>query len=297
MKAYTSKKALQTVVENFRKPRQLFMYHPLKFEINQTFPGTRTTLYSRNVNGTTYWLANMSNPYERDRQIFTHDGKFQESEFLKCFDEFAKTVNLFTVGSLPSTVAENCYTNAIVNYLNKNNIKVNVSKKSAHFFTMNESQIFKYRHYENNDTIPEGYSLDVPVPEEDIHMIVGTSAESPTDEKKILLLREKLRHFPALCARKGDELAGYISSESHGTFSNLHVFDSHRGKNLGETLEIGAAKMAIENGIRPSKFIDTTNQFYMEKTKKSKLMNIVESNGIPVVFDHTVYQPISEYSI
>lgn len=65
MKAYTTQKALKTVVENFRKPRQLFMYHPIQFEINGTFPTTKTALFSKNVNGTTYWLANMTNEYER----------------------------------------------------------------------------------------------------------------------------------------------------------------------------------------------------------------------------------------
>ncbi|UMM21171.1 hypothetical protein L5515_002968 [Caenorhabditis briggsae] len=77
--------------------------------------------------------------------------------------------------------------------------------------------------------------------------------------------------------------------------AHLHVFDSPRGNNLGEKLEIGAAKMAIENGIRACKFIDTTNEFFLEKAKKSKMMDVVESNGTPLVFDQNVYSPASNY--
>ncbi|EFO87674.1 hypothetical protein GCK72_018736 [Caenorhabditis remanei] len=289
MKAYTTQKALKTVVENFRKPRQLFMYHPIQFEINGTFPTTKTALFSKNVNGTTYWLANMTNVYERDRQILTHDGKFREEDFLAVFDEFCKENGLFAGSKTPSTVAEKCYTKAIEKYMKKNKIEAQVQNKSSHFFAMNESQMFKYRHYEDG-SLPDGYSINVPDSVEDVSQILGSSV---TPNAK--LVEEKLRRFPSLCVRKGDELAGFISSETHGALAHLHVFDSHRGKNLGEKLEIGAAKMAIENGIRPCKFIDTTNSFFLEKAKKSKMMDVVESNGAPLVFDQNVYSPASNY--
>lgn len=289
MKAYTTQKALKTVVENFRKPRQLFVYHPIQFEINGTFPATKTSLFSKNVNGTTYWLANMTSLYERDRQILTHDGKFREEDFLAVFDEFCKTNGLFAGSNAPSTVAEKCYTKAIEKYMKKNNINAEVQNKSTHFFAMNESQIFKYRNY-GDTTLPDGYSIDIPESTNDVMKIVGSSI---TPNAK--LVEEKLRRFPSLCVRKGDELVGFISSETHGALAHLHVFDGHRGKNLGEKLEIGAAKMAIENGMRPCKFIDTTNSFFLEKAKKSKLMDVVESNGTPLVFDQNVYSQASNY--
>ncbi|PIC22423.1 hypothetical protein B9Z55_016488 [Caenorhabditis nigoni] len=289
LKSYTTQKALKTVVENFRKPRQLFMYHPIQFEINGTFPTTKTALFSKNVNGTTYWMANMTNVYERDRQILTHDGKFREEDFLAVFDEFCKQNGLFAGSNTPSTVAERCYTQAIEKYMKKNNIEAQVNNKSSHFFAMNESQMFKYRHYEDG-SLPDGYSINVPESVADVSQILGSSV-APNAK----LVEEKLRRFPSLCVRKGDELAGFISSETHGALAHLHVFDSHRGKNLGEKLEIGAAKMAIENGIRPCKFIDTTNEFFLEKAKKSKMMDLVESNGTPLVFDQNVYSPASNY--
>ncbi|EGT32112.1 hypothetical protein CAEBREN_32670 [Caenorhabditis brenneri] len=290
LKAYNSQKALKTVVENFRKPRQLFMYHPIQFEINGTFPTTKTSLFSKNVNGTTYWLANMKNGFEeKDRQILTHDGKFREEDFLAVFDEFCKANGLFAGSNTPSTVAEKCYTKAIEKYMKKNNITAQVQNKSSHFFAMNESQMFKYRHYDDGE-LPDGYSINVPETVEDVSQIVGRSV-APNAK----LVEEKLRRFPSLCVRKGEELAGFISSETHGALAHLHVFDSHRGKNLGEKLEIGAAKMAIENGIRPCKFIDTTNSFFLEKAKKSKMMDVVESNGTPLVFDQNVYTPASNY--
>uniref|UniRef100_A0A8R1DXZ1 Glycine N-acyltransferase-like protein n=1 Tax=Caenorhabditis japonica TaxID=281687 RepID=A0A8R1DXZ1_CAEJA len=293
MKSYSSQKALRTVVENFRKPRQLFMYHPIKFEIDGTFPSTKTTLYSKNVNGTTYWLANMQNDYEeRDRQILTHDGKFRESDFLKVFDEFCKSTGLFAGANTPSTCAEKCYTQAIEKYMEKNNIAAQVQNKSSHFFAMNESQMFKYRHYENH-TFPEGYSIDAPDVSEDVDIIIKASS-APSNAN---LVKEKLRRFPSLCVKKGSELAGFISSESHGALANLHVFDGHRGKNLGERLEIGAAKMAMKNGIRPCKFIDTNNSFFLEKAKKSKLMDLVESKGTPIVFDQNIYSPVLNYAL
>ncbi|CAI5452571.1 unnamed protein product [Caenorhabditis angaria] len=291
MKAYTTRNALKTVVENFRKPRQLFMYHPIKFEINGTFPTTRTELYSKNINGTTYWLANMSNDLDKDKQIFTHDGKFREEDFLTVFDEFCKKLGLFvSTTKTPSTVAEKCYTEAISKYMSKKNIGAKVSNKSTHFFAMNESQLFKYRNYEGASDLPDGYSIDIPNPTKHADMISSTSTETTE------LITEKLRRFPSLCVKKGDELAGIISSNSHGALAHLYVSDNHRGKNLSEKLEIGAAKMAIESGIRPCKFIDTSNQFYLEKTKKSKLMDIVESNGSPIIVDQNTYQLSNGYA-
>ncbi|CAI2355294.1 unnamed protein product [Caenorhabditis sp. 36 PRJEB53466] len=292
MKAYNSQKALKTVVENFRKPRQLFMYHPIQFEIRGTFPSTTTTLFSKHLNGTTYWMANMTNVHDRDRQILTHDGKFRKNDFLAVFDEFCRATGLFAHLKTASTVAEQCYTKAIEEYMKKNNIAASVQNKSSHFFAMNESQMFKYRHYEDGSPLPDGYSIEVPDLSEDVSLIAGSSANA--NEK---LVEEKLRRFPSLCVRKGDELAGFISSETNGALAHLHVFDNHRGKNLGEKLEIGAAKMAIQNGIRPCKFIDTSNSFFLEKAKKSKMMDLVESNGTPLVFDQNVYSPTSNYAM
>lgn len=61
--------------------------------------------------------------------------------------------------------------------MKKNNIEAKVHNKSSHFFAMNESQMFKYRHYEDA-SLPDGYSIDAPVPVDDVSAIVGSSVSS-----------------------------------------------------------------------------------------------------------------------
>ncbi|KAK5973317.1 hypothetical protein GCK32_022552, partial [Trichostrongylus colubriformis] len=101
-----SKECLTKALECFKSnPRHLLFYHPVQFELRQTFPAARLTLYSEKANGTTYWLGHIKNKFGKDTPIFTYDGEYKEADFLRAFDEFHNRHELFE-RDFPIIVAE-----------------------------------------------------------------------------------------------------------------------------------------------------------------------------------------------
>ncbi|ETN82874.1 hypothetical protein NECAME_07707 [Necator americanus] len=107
LQQHLTKECLQKAAECFRiKPRHLLFYHPIKFEIRHTFPSSKLSLYSEEINGTTYWLGHLRNKLSKDTPIFTYEGTYNEADFLKAFEEFENIHDLFARSRLPLIVAE-----------------------------------------------------------------------------------------------------------------------------------------------------------------------------------------------
>ncbi|KHJ95368.1 hypothetical protein OESDEN_04687 [Oesophagostomum dentatum] len=109
-----TKECLSKAAECFKQsPRQLLFYNPVKFEIRHAFPASKLSLYSQEINGTTYWLGNIRNKLCRDTPIFTYDGIYNEDDFLQAFDQFKDILGLFRRKKLPMVVGESKLTQAV----------------------------------------------------------------------------------------------------------------------------------------------------------------------------------------
>ncbi|XGW19577.1 hypothetical protein V3C99_003432 [Haemonchus contortus] len=282
LQQHFSKDALGKALERLStNPRHLLFYHPVKFELRRTFPFTKLHLYSHQTNDTTYWLAHIKNKYGKDTPIFTYDGVYNESDFLRAFDAFQNRHDLFGK-SYPIIVAEDKITNAIFSQMSSMDHDIIKHNYACHLFYMTDEQ--QKLVMQERLQVPEGYTIGTPNLDEEAHCMTGAWQYGADSEFE--LTREKIRRLPSVCVRKDGQMVGFYGIEALGWLNHQFVFQEHRHKGLGTLLELAHAQNCIRAGLKVCKLVETHNLSTFEATKRSKFWTLVQEDGKDVIIDY-----------
>ncbi|VDL65673.1 unnamed protein product [Nippostrongylus brasiliensis] len=252
-----SKECLGKALECFKtKPRHLLFYHPVKFELRHTFPSAKLSLYSESVDNTTYWLAHIKNKHGKDTPIFTYDGEYKESDFLKAFEEFSNRHELFD-RQFPIVVAEEKITNSIYSYVSNLDNNIEKCNYPCYLFYMTEEQQKMIMH--ERVQVPEGYTIGTPNLEEEAHCMTGAWRYGADSELE--LTREKIRRLPSVCVRKDGVMVGFYGIEALG-WLNHHA------------------------GMRVCKLVEVHNIATVESSKRSKFWTLAKENDKEIIIDY-----------
>ncbi|KAK6727247.1 hypothetical protein RB195_005138 [Necator americanus] len=284
LQQHLTKECLQKAAECFRlKPRHLLFYHPIKFEIRHTFPSSKLSLYSEEINGTTYWLGHLRNKLSKDTPIFTYEGTYNEADFLKAFEEFENIHDLFARSRLPLIVAEEKITTSIFSYLSRIDSEIDKRNYPCYLFYMTDEQMKNL--IQKRLQLPEGYTIGTPNLEEEARCMTGTWRYGA--DGGLELTREKIRRFPSVCVRKDGRMVGFYMLEPLGWLNHHFVFEEHRGKGIGTLLELAHSQNCIRAGMRVCKLVELCNQTAIESTKRSKYWTLAKGDsGEELVIDY-----------
>ncbi|KAL6730023.1 hypothetical protein Aduo_001022 [Ancylostoma duodenale] len=284
LQQYLTKECLTKAAECFKQqPRHLLFYHPVKFEIRHAFPATKLSLYSQEINGTTYWLGHIKNKLCKDTPIFTYDGIYNEADFLQAFQEFENIHELFQKQQLPIIVGEEKITKSIYSYVSRLDSNVDKCNYPCYLFYMTDEQVKKLM--QKKLKVPEGYTIGTPNLDKEAHCMTGTWRYGA--DGGIELTREKIRRFPSVCVRKEGQMVGFYMLESLGWLNHHFVFEEHRGKGLGTLLELAHSQNCVRAGMRVCKLVELSNLPTIESTKRSELWTLAkDENDETIIIDY-----------
>ncbi|CAD6191808.1 unnamed protein product [Caenorhabditis auriculariae] len=286
---HNTPQSLKKVLPGLFERDKLFVYYPVKFEIEGRFPTTKALLHSGTTDDCTYYFLNHKHTYTKDQHMMLFDGDFNGDDFTLFFHEYCKKYDFYK--NMPCTLADERLTPLILEHFDAQNVKYNVEKFPFYFFYMTDEMIENMRH-EKLPILPEGFRYDSVNAKEDAELMFKYWEWA--EEGGLEYIRETLRRFPSVCIRKGREIVAFAAIEDYASVGRYFVFEEYRNRGFGAAIEKAIVSLAIRDGIVPNKWVETTNDLGISLTKKNSLFDhLKKPDGDPRLLDFLIFTPAS----